>query len=259
MRTSITPGDAVDALFRGLRMSLRDRELRGRIVVALIVNAIAFMALVTGLLYGAFGGIEWLIGGTEQADAAWYLEAWYWVRAGIGWVLRIAAVVGAMFIAPVLFSTLAASLLPVFHGPVFKAARSRAGGLDMAGPGVGVAAVIRTEVMRLTKFLVLSVLMLLLNLLPVIGSLAYMIGQFLLSARTLGWDLMSHHFELHGLELEQQAEFVKGHRSLVYTMGGVATLLCMIPVAQLLFITTNVAGAGVLSAWMDGAPRDAVG
>ena len=45
-------------------------------------------------------------------------------------------------------------------------------------------------------------------------------------------------------------------RLLLTFLGGVATALCAIPVAQLVFITTNVAGAGVLSARLDGAPSE---
>ena len=163
--------------------------------------------------------------------------------------------VGALFLAPVLFHVVASILLPAFHGPVFLEARRSAGGPASAGAEQRLVAVLAVELRRLARLIVLSLLLLLLNLVPVIGSVAYLVAQFLLAARTLGWDLLSYHFELHGLDYEQQKAFLRRERGMVLALGGVATLLCLIPIAQIVFLTTNVAGAGVLSAWMDGAPR----
>jgi len=74
----------------------------------------------------------------------------------------------------------------------------------------------------------------------------------------MGWDLLSHHFELHDLDYGEQKAWVRENRVMVLTLGGAATALCAIPVLQLLFITTNVAGAGVLSARLDGITPEGV-
>ena len=113
------------------------------------------------------------------------------------------------------------------------------------------------DLKRLVRFLTLSVLLLLLHLIPVVGSILYVIAQFYLAAWTLGWDLLSHHFELHGLDLHGQGRWVREHRALVLAFGSGAALLAMVPLAQLVFISTNVASAGVLSAWLDDAGRGA--
>ena len=258
MTTDLGVSDVLSALSKGISMSLGDPELRGRIAVSLAINAVAFLVLAGALLWGAFALIDWALGGAEVADAAWYLEVWYWIRSGMRWLLYIVMVVGALFYSPVIFTILASALLPAFHGPVFAGARTRAGGQPVAAGEVGVVRTISIEVVRLVRFIGLSIALLPLNLVPGIGSVAYLVAQFYLSASTLGWDLMAYHFELHGMDMRAQEAFVKDRRSMVLTLGAGATLLAMVPVAQLLFITTNVAGAGVLSAWLDGGPRTGV-
>ena len=248
-------GHAFAALRSGLALSFGDPHMRRRIAVSVLVNGVAFAMLLAGMFWAASQGGAWAFDGAEVVDPTWYESAWYAMRDGLRWVLWLVLVLGALLYAPVLFALLASVVLPPFHGPVFAAARAHSGGPRVEAKPVSMGTSLLYDVKRLLRFIGLSLLLLPLNLLPVIGSVAYLVAQFLLSARTLGWDLLSHHFELHGLSLEAQQEWVGRHRALVFGLGAGATLLAMIPLAQVVFITTNVAGAGVLSAWLDGAPR----
>jgi uncharacterized protein involved in cysteine biosynthesis len=247
--------DAIAALHRGIALSLGDEELKGRIAVSIIVNGVAFVLLLAGLLWGAVEVVGWALDGAVAADPAWYETLWYAVRDGLRWLLYVVFIVGALFYSPVLFTILASAVLPAFHGPVFDAARARVGGPAVTGSRTPWVRTLVLELTRLVRFIALSLLILPLNLVPVVGSLVYLAAQLYLSARTLGWDLLAYHFELHGMDMPAQKAFVRQNTGLVLALGGGATLLAMVPVVQLLFITTNVAGAGVLSAWLDGAPR----
>ncbi|MGM0575642.1 MAG: EI24 domain-containing protein [Myxococcota bacterium] len=251
--------EAVWGLLAGLRLCLGDLRMRRKVAASLAVNAVAFLLFVAALLWGAFSLVDALVGGPPPPpDAGWIEATWGWLREGLGWLLRVALVVGTMLVAPPLFNLVASILLPVFHGPVWEAARRRAGGPSLAHAPGGfrvTAGVVATEVRRLVRFLGLTLLILPLNLVPGVGSVVYLAAQLLLAAHALGWDLLSYHFELHGLSYAEQKRWLRGQRSMVLAMGGVGTLLCTVPVAQLLFVTTNVAGGGLVSAWLDGAPR----
>ena len=253
------PGDATSALWEGFVRGLGDPVLRKKILLALAVNAVVFTLMVGLMLWGAFAYIDGFMGPEGvAADAGWWASMWSGLKETIRWLLQAAVVIGVFFVAPVLFTLLAAVVLPIFQGGVFLAARKSAAGPPVAGaPSLVEAAVsiAATEVRRLLRFVALSLAALLLNLIPVIGSVLYVAAQFMLSANALGWDLLSHHFELHGLKYGDQKAFIKRHRSMVLGLGSGALALCLVPIAQILFITTNVAGAGILSAWMDGAPR----
>ena len=257
MSQRIVTRDAFAALRAGIALSFGDPALRRRIVVSVVVNGVAFMALLAGMLWATSEGVTWALDGAESVDPAWYESVWYSLRGGLRWLLYAVIVLAALLYAPVLFSLLASVVLPPFHGPVFTAARHQAGGPSVEGARISLVRTTLADLKRLVRFVVYSLLLLPLNLVPVLGSAAYVFAQFILSANTLGWDLLSHHFELHGLSLEAQQEWVRGHRGLVLALGAGATVLAMIPLAQVVFITTNVAGAGVLSAWLDGATRRA--
>ena len=256
MNPPVRTWDALLALKRGIAMSFGDDALRARMVVSIIVNAIAFLGLLAMTLWGAMSLVDLALTGPEVADPTWYQSLWYGVREGFRWLVNLALIIGALLYSPVLFTLLASALLPAFAGPVFRMARSQAGGPEVPGRATAFPTVVWVEVTRLARFILWSALLLPLNLIPGIGSVAYIVAQFYLSARTLGWDLLSHHFEMHGLGMEAQKAFVRERRGLVLAFGAGATLLATLPLVQLVFITTNVASAGVLSAWLDGALRE---
>jgi uncharacterized protein involved in cysteine biosynthesis len=258
LQRQLSPAAAVAALVEGIRLGLGTPRLRRRLLGSFVVNALGFFLLAAAMVWGAFALVDWLVSSPEPADPGWLMSAWIWVRSAVGVALRIAAVVGTAVIAPVLYNLVGSLLFPLFSGPVFNAAREAARGPAVLGAPdgfVATAKVVAVETRRLGRFAGVSLALLPLNLVPGVGSAAYLVAQFLLSARTLGWDLLSYHFELHGLSFDEQQRWIAGNRALVLTLGGAATLLCLVPVVQLVFVTTNVAGAGVLSAWLDGAPR----
>ncbi|MEZ4264861.1 MAG: EI24 domain-containing protein [Myxococcota bacterium] len=254
----LSPTAGALALLEGFRLGLGTPRLRRRLLGSFAVNALGFLLLAALMLWGAFALVDWLVSSPEPADPGWLMATWLWIRGALGVALRIAAVLGTAVIAPVLYNLVSSLLFPLFSGPVFNAARDAAHGPPVLGAPdgfVATAKVIAVETRRLGRFAGYSLALLPLNLVPGLGSAAYVALQFLLSARTLGWDLLSYHFELHGLTFDEQKRWISSHHLLVLTLGGVATLLCIVPVVQLVFVTTNVAGAGVLSAWLDGAPR----
>jgi len=260
---SLTPGRALEALLHGLRLSLKSGQLRSRIIVAILVNATLFGLLVTGIVFSSFGAVDSLtaidtsgyggVGFLPDVVNEWVLGVIPSVISAIGGLLKVVVVVVTLMASPLFFRLLAVSILPIYQEGVFLSARSHAGGGDPPNPSPGLLRTVWVEVRRFTVFGLLSLLLLPLNLLPVVGTVLYAGAQGLLAAQTLGWDLLSHHFELHAMNLEAQRAWVRSHRGVVLVFGGASLVLCMIPVLQIIFITTNVAGAGVLSAWIDGA------
>jgi uncharacterized protein involved in cysteine biosynthesis len=68
------------------------------------------------------------------------------------------------------------------------------------------------------------------------------------SQASYGWDLVGYHFETQNVTYADQKRWLRKHRLAVVTLGLAAILLCLIPVAQLLFVNTNTAAAGAFSA-----------
>ena len=227
--------------------------------------AFAFLGLVSALVWGAQGVLGWgltEVQGLEQAaatDPAWYawlLEGLWaglvWLLSALGWLVYVALVIGAVMYAPVLIALAASVLLPPLHGRIFSRARTCAGASPVKTSPTGLAQSVINDLRRLVRFTFFSVMLLLLHVVPVVGSVVYVLAQFYLSAHTMGWDLLAHHFELHDMDRHAQSAWVRRHKALMLSFGGGAALLAMIPLAQLFLINTNVAAAGVLSARIEG-------
>ena len=226
--------------------------MRKRIVMGLLLNSVLFSLMLWGLISGSFWLIDELVALAPTGEGFWS-QVLGGALTSVGWLLRVASVIGSLFVAPVLFNLGASLMMPIFYGRIYSIARSASGGEEDSGfDAAALARIVAVELRRILRFLSFSVLALCLNLIPVVGSGLYIGVQFLLASSAMGWDLLSHHFELHGLDYGQQKAWIRENRMLVLSLGAAATGLCSIPILQLLFITTNVAGAGVLSAKLDG-------
>jgi uncharacterized protein involved in cysteine biosynthesis len=237
----IGPVDAVSALISGMRLCLADPVVRGRVQRAFFINAIAFVALLAGLIYAAVALTEGLVAGDGAA-------------ATLGWLARVLVAVGLVVLAPALFNALAGVCLPLVEDGLFRAARERAGGPPVEERSAGVRGALRdtaADVGRLVRLVLVALLLLPLNLVPGLGSLLYLAAQGLHGSWTLGQDLLEPHFALHGVPHPERRRAARASFSGVLTLGAFALLLSLVPVAQLFFVSSNVAGAGVLSARLD--------
>jgi len=234
------PWRAVAMLVRGCRAALADARGRRLLWVGALVNLALFGALVVALVMGAFAATASL-----AASEGWWLVM---VAAAI----RLASVVGAVLLAPILFQLLTGLVLLVFRERLFRFGRL-AGGASPDDPeeGVSLSVVLATEVWRLVRLPVVSALLFLLNAVPVVGSVAYIVGQFLVASHALAWDLLSPHLEMRGLTYKEQKAALKEARGTVLAFGAAALGLGLIPGLQLLFLSTNVVGAGLVSAKLD--------
>lgn len=240
----VGPGEAIQCLLAGIKLTSTRGTVQRKVLKGIVLNAVLFLVLLVALLWGGWALTGLLIG-----------ETWY--GAVLGWLARLLALGGILFASPVLYALGGEIILPGVRSEIFHFARQAAGAPQVEESG-GVAAEVRSvaiDIRRLVRFLLFSLAALFLNLVPVLGSAVYLVVQALIAAHTMGWDVLGRHFELHGVRYGQQKQYLRRHRVMVLAVGGVATLLCLVPIAQFLFVTTNVAGAGVLSARLDGAPR----
>jgi uncharacterized protein involved in cysteine biosynthesis len=248
----ITASEGVRCLLKGIRVGLLESRVRKQLLKSLIVNGVVFLLLMVGLIWAAFSLTAGLV--TEHPE--WW--PWVdWIVSKAGWLLRVAFIAGALVVGPPIFSIILGVILPMFMSPVFRAGREFEGAALPEEASEGIGAEVRTiiiDIRRLIRLLLFSLLILPLNLLPVVGQIGYVILQIMLAAHTLGWDILGRHFELYGLGYQEQRIELRKNRRLVISLGLVGGVLLLIPIANILFVTTNAAGAGVLSARLDQVP-----
>jgi len=246
----VTTAEAVACLGAGWRVGLRDPTVRRQVLKSVIANGVVFVVLFSALIWGAFALTSGLTG--DNPEWPGWLD---WVVSTAGWMLRIALIIGALLLAPPLLTLLLGIIMPMFMGPVFRAGRTYAKGpaVDAASGFVAEVRSIGIDIRRLARLIGYSLLILPLNLVPVVGQAAYLVVQAIIAAHTLGWDIIGRHFTMHGLDYRAQRVLVREQRRLVLSLGFAALLGLMLPFANVVFVTTNVAGAGILSARLDGA------
>ena len=93
-----------------------------------------------------------------------------------------------------------------------------------------------------------TILLLLCNLIPGIGSVISAAGLFAVQSKYLGYGLMDFPLEHRGLNVRQSDDFVRSHRPLSTGLGAGYLLLMMIPVIGWMFAPTFGTVAGTLKA-----------
>lgn len=93
-----------------------------------------------------------------------------------------------------------------------------------------------------------TVLLLLCNLLPGVGSVVSATGLFVVQSKYLGYGLMDFPLEHRGLNVRQSDDFVRRHRPLSTGLGAGYLLLMTIPVIGWMFAPTFGTVAGTLKA-----------
>jgi CysZ protein len=253
----LKPMEGVSCLIAGWRVGLSDPTVRGQLLKSLAVNAVVFLVLFIALVWAIFALTSDLVSGTS--DLPGWLSWLDFLGSALGWLVRLALLSLAAMIAPTLLSLLLGIIMPMFMGPVFHAGRAYAKGPPVAETGglSAEAVSIAIDLRRLGRLILFSILIIPLNIIPGLGQLAYFVAQALLAAHTLGWDLLGYHFELHGVGYAEQRNIIARNRGLVLAVGAVGVVLLMIPFVNVFFATTNIVGAGILSARLDGAPMPA--
>ena len=235
----IPVADALAAPVRGFLTTMANPGLRKELGRALFVNcALAFVVIVAVLAAGWAATAGLVQGGGP----------WIW----IGWLARLLGLLGLLLLAPVLFNGLASLVLPMVQERIFGVARRFAGGVPLT-PGEGPSALSEAagELRRFGRLLVIIVVPLPLLLVPFAGPLFYGLIQAVNGAWALGWDLLAMHFAQYGLSYEEQRRVLARNRLSVLGLGGVAGALGLVPLIQVLFLTTNIVGVGLLSASLD--------
>lgn len=239
MTQPVTPrlglGVALQSLPQGIALIGKDASLRGLVIKGSLLAGVAFALFVAGSLWGVWT-LTAGIGGSGAGSV-------------LVWVARVASLFAMLLLAPVIFAMSSGIVMPFFRSRIFARARALSGApaiddLSMFGEVKAIA----VEVRRLVRLLCFVVLLLPLHLIPGFGSLVYAFAALLLAGNSYGWDLLGYHFEIHKVPYAEQKAWLRDNRFAVLALGLAATLLCLIPIAQIVFINSNSAAAGVLSA-----------
>ena len=227
------------AAFDGIKVSLRSNEVgHAYLRVAAVIFAMT-LVIDTAAIWALFHFT------VAPADA----ELWLVVLL---WTARVVGSVGSLLIGPLLAIFTVNILFPVFNRDVFLAGLravdpQRADALA-AKPGMPLRVAVGIAVWRLIRFVVISLGLLLLGLVPVIGSVIAAVLQTWLTARTVAWELMDPYFDCLDVRFAEQKQIVAKLQKPLIGFGLPVSLLFAIPIAGPLLFGLAQAAAGTFVA-----------
>jgi CysZ protein len=234
----------------GMKLALRSKDVgRAYLRVAAIIFVMT-LAVDSAALWALFHFT------VAAADAALWLVV-------LLWAARVIGSVGALLIGPLVAIFLVNIAFPMFNKGVFIAGLrlldpERAATLD-AKPGMPLGASITIPLWRLVKFLLLSACLLLLGLVPVVGSVAAAVLQTWLTARTVAWELMDPYFDCLDIRYAEQKQFVARMQKSLLGFGFPVSLALAVPiVGPLGFGLAQAAAATFVAREVPVDPREAM-
>src|SRR6185436_8379966 len=96
--------------------------------------------------------------------------------------------------------------------------------------------------------------LLLLNIVPVVGSVAAVGGSLYFDSWVLGLDYFEYPLGLRGKTRWEMRQFCKAHRPQTLGLGAAVLLLALLPVISAVFLTTAATGAVLLHRRLSAAP-----
>lgn len=167
------------------------------------------------------------------------------VPAGLSWLVAVIMVIVEIFLVTLIYSLVVLGCFTdkVFeqvlhhrgHGALVENEKLHAGCCRACGACCRVSLWLRIVVLLVT---------LPLNLIPVVGTLAWI----WLNGTILAWEYHLYYFEMKNFEYAQQKEFVDAHKAQYSAFGMQAMFLEMVPFFGSLFLFTNAVGAALFAA-----------
>jgi CysZ protein len=226
---------------RGLGYLLGHRSLWPYAVMPLVINSAIITALgvLAVIFFPDLRNLLW-----SYPASGWLLQVlWYGASVLLGIVMVL-----ALF---VLFIILSGVIAGPFNSKLSRYTRESLSGkkLDPAGGiYVDVILTLLNEVKKLFYFVGLQLLILPLNIIPVVGNLAYIvIGGY------LTWMFLAYAFLEYAIEQEdwvismrQRRQYMRARRGAALGFGSAVSLVFLIPIVDLFLAPVAVVGAAML-------------
>jgi CysZ protein len=244
--------------FRALGLFIRTPNLWGYVIVPIIVNIVVGILLYVGLLFPGLNGIEVLVSNLDHQIDTWVANLPTWLRyldvsaVILGWLLRMVLVGALLFVIGFLLLQFGGILGAPWYGQLSEKLEELRTGKPAVLPPNSLTSIFQDirrallfELKKIALQLVIGIPLLLLNFLPVYGSILFTIGGFSLAATVTFLDFVDAPLERRRLKFRDKLKMFR----LALPASGSFAFAClgliMIPFVNLLAIPVCV-GSGTL-------------
>jgi len=198
--------------------------------------------------FGAFTLGRWLVDAMTQGlgDGWWDQTRW--------WFWFIGAFLLTLGVAFVSYLVLMSIFCSVFFSTLARNVELKLGAREDELTEVSVLDGVLDALRASLKLVVVNVSLLILNVVPGVGTLAATVIGLYVDAFILGVEFLSFPLELRGMRWKERDVFARTWRGETLGLGIVVTGLMLIPVVGAVFQTTSVVGAVLLCRRLTGLP-----
>lgn len=236
--------------FRVLAVFKRTPRLWGYVAIPILVNVLVGVVLYTGLLFFGWDSLAYLMGSlTHWVDSLiTNLPRWLsildYLIIGVGWLLRLLLVVGLLLLTGFVLVQFGVLLGAPWYGQLSEQLEElRTGQLHIVEVGIvrDIGRAILFELKKLVLLVGVGIVLLLLNLVPGIGTLAATVGGFALATTLVCLDFMDAPLERRRLRFREKLRIVFRSLPASASFSWVCLALVSVPLLNLLTIPLCVA------------------
>lgn len=238
----------VAGLFRGLFAAVQGagKALGNRDVRRVYFRFTLILLVLSLILAGLLGYGVWRL--TEPESAGGYLAGHFGDVLAV--LMRVAGLMIAALVSPLLAFLLVGLLIPVFSETLFLAGlraldAPRAQALADQ-PGLSIAASVWKTLRLLLHLLVFTVIAFAVSLVPFVGVVLGPAVQLWVTGKILGWELLDPFFDKQRMAYAAQKTYVRQHGAAVVGFGVAWSFVLALPLIGALFFGLAQASAPML-------------
>ena len=229
-------GEGFSAPGNGFRYLCANRRLWRHAIAPVVLNVV--LSTIALLVFIAL--VVWA--GTYIHPM--FPEGWGWMLAKIlCWLLLLLVALAATFAAWLLFQDI---LCGYFYEKLAREVELQLGVEADELVDVSLGRQIADTAGDLTCLVAVNIGLLLLNVIPVLGALAAIVGGVYFNCFAFGTEYLSYPLQLRGYDRKRRRKFARSVRGHTLGLGSAVLLLGLVPLVGAIVLTTAVVGAVLL-------------
>jgi len=227
-------------VIEGLRLLLRP-ELRRFVLIPILINAVLFI----GLNIYLFGHMDEL-----SAWAISFLPEWEWLRVGLGWIIKIIAVISILILSAYSFNFVASLIAAPFNGLLAERAEELLTGERPPEEPLSsmIPRTLGRELKKLSYFIPRAIgvffICFMIGLIPVVGLIAPILA-FTWAAWSLCIQYVDYCFDNHQVSFDQMLSELSNRKPKSYGFGCSIAVIMLVPFVNLVIMPAAVVGGTV--------------
>ena len=225
--------------FRGIAYFLRRPALWKYFAAAFVINVVLFAVMIYLFLHYR----------AELVDALLPARWWGWLRAGLGWVLTVAVFVALLFLFTIVGNVLASPFLDAMTERILRELGETLPPSRGALRALGRSLVNQT--LKLLFFGAIQIALLLLHLIPVVGTILHPVLSALVGIAFLGFEYLDYPLDARHVPVPGRFAWLGRNLGAALGFGTVLFPVLLVPFVGYAALPLAVAGASLLAHRVD--------